>query len=151
MNILIKSLPWYFGVDGASSEFDAEKSQKYGFTFINDHLDMLRAEEMIKLVSYMEQSQIVEAWMGTRLDPLDTRKRLNTSTWSDGVYRWNDLHTYLVKEYRFALPKEFMEHVFSFSGNLEHLQMLIQTDLEERFAQADEEMRNGNTDLIVRY
>lgn len=111
------------------SNFFLGKEQLSKRPKIKDLIGKLNLHQSSELVRYMEAGQIVFAWMGTVHDPLDPKKSVYTSDYSDGIYVWRDMHIYLVKNYKLDLPRDFKNHVNSYRGSVEHMKMLDQKKL----------------------
>lgn len=113
----IKRLPnLYFIENGVEKPFWAEHIER--------HINKLTLSEAAEISKYMESAPLIVAWMGSIEDPFDSTKNVGTGEYSDGVYAWEDLDIHYVKNYKVRMPKEFMEHIFQYNGDIKHLALL---------------------------
>ena len=80
------------------------------------HVGKLNERDVAAVSAYMRSFPILMEWVSTREDPLNSKAECISSSRTDGVYVWEDLHTYLVETYALGLPQDFIDHVYLHGG-----------------------------------
>lgn len=92
-----------------SSSNDPRFFGKYLSVF--DVIGVLSKYEADELYNYMVNSIEVMEFLSSEPDIINNQYFVPTKIFTDGVYEWTMMIPYLVKEYRVALPNEFIDHI----------------------------------------